>query len=103
MKFVEVACPVCGGGDYDVIFPDTLGPRPPVFGYKWVPEVRKMYRAVRCRACRHMYSSPRLENMYAYYTDVSDDGYLANSELRRATAENVLWTRRRFVPSGRLL
>jgi SAM-dependent methyltransferase len=103
MNFVEVPCPVCAANDYNVVFEDTLGARPPVFGYKWVPEIRKMYRAVRCRACRHMYSSPRLEDMYAYYTDVSDEGYLANEGLRKATAARVLPTMRQFVPSGRLL
>ncbi len=103
MQLIEVPCPVCADSAYDVVFEDTLGARPPVFGYKWVPEIRDMYRAVRCRTCHHMYSSPRLENMYAYYADVSDDGYLDNSGLRRATANRVLGTMRRFVPSGRLL
>ncbi len=103
MKFIEVHCPVCAANDYDVVFPDTLGRRPPVFGYKWVPEIRNMYRAVRCRACAHVYSSPRLDNMYAYYTDVVDESYLANDQLRRETAEIVLQTLRQFAPSGKLL
>lgn len=103
MKLVEVNCPVCSADDYDVFLPDTLGAKPPVFGYKWVPEIRNMYRAVRCRACAHVYCSPRLEDMYAYYTDVVDESYLANEHLRRATAEKVLETIRGFVPSGKLL
>lgn len=103
MRLIEVDCPVCSANDYKVVFPDTLGPNPPVFGYKWVPEVRKMYRAVRCKACGHMYCSPRLEDMYKHYKDVIDECYLLNEGLRVQTARYVVETIRRFVPSGRML
>ena len=103
MKFSEVNCPVCGQNDYKVVVPDTLGEKPPVFGYKWTPEIRKCYRAVRCKNCSHMYSSPRLEDMYAYYQDVADEGYLKNSHLRTGAARNVIKTIRKLNPEGRLL
>ncbi len=103
MNFIEVDCPVCGGNTYNIVLADTLGKNPPVFGYKWTPEIRKSYRAVRCRKCSHMYSSPRLEDMYAHYTDVSDAGYVENAPLRAATARKVLQTIHKLAPSGRLL
>jgi SAM-dependent methyltransferase len=103
MKFIEVDCPVCGQNDCNTVFPDTLGEAPPVFGYKWTPETRKCYRIVRCRRCSHMYASPRLEDMYAQYTDVSDEGYLDNAPLRAATARKVLVTISKLLPGGKLL
>jgi len=103
MEFIEVDCPVCSENDYKVLYPDTLGKNPPIFGYKWVPEIRKMYRTVRCNSCGHVYCSPRLEDMYKYYQDVIDEDYLKNEALRTQTAKHVLPTIRRFVPSGRLL
>ena len=102
-ELVEVECPVCRSRDYRVLLPDTLGNRPPVFGYKWTPEIRLCYRVVRCAGCGHAYSSPRLKNMFEHYVDTYDAGYLDNAPLRVATAENVLEKIREFVPSGRLL
>ena len=103
MKFIEVRCPVCRHDDYDIVFPDTLGETPPVFGYKWSLETRKCYRIVRCRRCSHMYSSPRLENMYFYYKDVADESYLDNAPLRAATARKVLVTINKLTRGGKLL
>ena len=82
MKFIEVICPICESDEYKVLFPDTLGKLPPVFGYKWTPEIRKSYRIVECLECGHGYCSPRLENMGDYYTDNVDLDYLKNDELR---------------------
>ena len=62
-----------------------------------------MYRTVRCLACGHVYCSPRLENMYQYYKDVEDEGYLHNEPLRTETARNVIQTIQKFAPAGRLL
>ena len=103
MKLVEVDCPVCGSDDYYVTLPDTLGAKPPVFGYKLTPEFRNSYRAVRCRRCSHMYSSPRLENMYAYYKDVSDEVYFNNAPLRAASAKKVIAIIRKIASGGKLL
>lgn len=50
-----------------------------------------------------MYASPRLEEIYAYYVDVVDNGYLNNAPLRIATAHHVLHHIRCLVPNGRLL
>ena len=103
MRLIEVPCPVCSAEDYEVVFPDTLGANPPTFGYKWVPEIRKMYRTVRCRQCTHVYCSPRLADMYKHYVDVIDECYLSNDHLRRETAKRVLEMIRKFVPAGRLI
>lgn len=103
MEFSEVSCPVCEKNNYKVVYQDTLGRRAPVFGYKWTPEIRKMYRLVRCRECDHAYASPRLVDMYKYYEDVKDDEYLKNVSLRKKTAEKVLSTIKTFVKKGRLL
>lgn len=103
MRLLEVPCPVCSADDPVVLYPDTLGANPPLFGYKWVPGIRKMYRVVRCNACGHAYCSPRLENMYQHYEDVLDEEYLKNEPLRVATAKNVLPVIRKHRPTGRLL
>lgn len=103
MKFIEVNCPVCLSCDYSVLYPDTLGHKPPVFGYKWVPDIRNSYRTVRCKSCGHVYCSPRLEHMYKYYADVVDQDYLKNEHLRVATAKEVVRTIKKFAPSGALL
>lgn len=103
MKFIEVNCPVCSENDYKVLFPDILGQNPPIFGYKWVPDIRKTYRIVRCKSCGHVYCSPRLEDMYKYYHDTVDEDYLENSDLRIHTAKRLVKTIQKFVPSGRLL
>jgi SAM-dependent methyltransferase len=102
-RMIEVACPVCGGNRYSVYLQATLGAEPPVFGYKWTPEVRRSYRMVRCEACGHVRASPRLAEMYRHYVDNVDPTYLANQPLRLATARKVLRRIRQFVPSGRLL
>ena len=103
MEFIEVDCPVCSNGSYKVIYPDSLGKNPPLFGYKWVPGIRKSYRTVRCISCGHVYCSPRLKNMYNYYQDVVDHDYLKNENLRKETSRKVLKTLQRFAPSGKLL
>lgn len=103
MQLVEVPCPVCGSAAYRVAVPDTLGTKPPVFGYKWTPEVGKSYRFVRCCDCGHVYASPRLRDMYKYYVDNVDSAYLANAPLRVATARRVLEKIRQLQPGGRLI
>jgi len=103
MILVEVPCPVCDSPAHRERYPSELGDRPPVFGYKWTPDIRKAYRIVRCESCAHQYCSPRLADMYEHYKDVMDEGYLANANLRIQTARNVLETIRRFFPSGRLM
>ena len=103
MKLVDVPCPVCTDTDYKVLYPDMLGTNPPVFGYKWTPEICNTYRIVKCNACGHVYSNPRLENMYQYYKDVIDRDYLKNSDLRMQTAKAILPAVLKIVPSGRLL
>lgn len=103
MKYIDVDCPVCLRDDYNILYPDTLGLNPPIFGYKWVPDIRKSYRTVRCESCGHVYCSPRLENMNAYYQDVVDEDYLKNEGLRTETAKRVVRTICEFSPSGRLL
>lgn len=103
MKFSEIDCPVCAANDYRVIFPDTLGQNPPVFGYKWTPEIRRTYRVIRCKVCGHGYCSPRLQEMYSYYCDVMDEGYLENAPLRTESANRVLGKIREYIPSGTLL
>ena len=103
MKMIDVNCPVCCKNDYKILFPDTLGKNPPLFGYKWVPDIRKSYRIVRCNFCGHGYCSPRLEDMYRYYNDVIDESYLSNKWLRLKTAKHVMRTIRKFVPRGKKL
>lgn len=103
MKLIHVDCPVCSKNDYKVLYPDTLGQTPPVFGYKWTPEVLKRYRTVKCNSCSHVYSNPRLEDMYQYYKDVEDNNYLENEHLRVQTAKQVIKTIRLFAPKGKLL
>lgn len=103
MEFSEVNCPICEANDYKVVYPDTLGKRVPVFGYKWTPEIRKMYRLVRCKECSHAYASPRLLDMYKYYEDVADEEYLNNASLRQKTSGKVLQTINKFANGRRLL
>lgn len=103
LEMMDVACGVCGATAHRTVMADTLGARPPVFGYKWTPEVRKSYRMVRCDACGHVYASPRLRDMYRHYVDNTDETYLANSDLRTATARRVMEVLAAHVPSGRLL
>ncbi|KJJ83931.1 type 12 methyltransferase [Candidatus Omnitrophus magneticus] len=103
MELIEINCPVCSSDKCTIMYPDSLGANPPLFGYKWVPDVRKMYRVVRCKSCGHVYCSPRLKDMYKYYTDVSDDVYLANERQRVKTSELVIPIIQRFCPSGKLL
>ncbi len=103
MQLVEVPCPVCGSADYSVAVPATLGAEPPVFGYKWTPEVAKSYRFVRCRDCGHVYASPRLQDMYKYYVDNVDQTYISNASLRTTTARSVLKKIVELRPSGRLI
>lgn len=83
--------------------PDTLGDKPPVFGYKWTPEVAKSYRFVRCIHCGHVYASPRLRDMYQHYVDNVDETYIANAHLRTATARRVLKKITELQPGGRLI
>ncbi len=103
MKLIQVDCPVCSKNDYKVLYPDTLGEAPPVFGYKWTPAVLKRYRTVMCNCCGHVYSNPRLENMYQYYKDVVDNNYLENEHLRIQTAKKIIKTIQAFAPKGKLL
>ncbi|OGQ36477.1 MAG: hypothetical protein A3F16_00755 [Deltaproteobacteria bacterium RIFCSPHIGHO2_12_FULL_43_9] len=103
MEFNEVNCPVCEKNDYKVVYPGTLGKNAPVFGYKWTPEIRKIYRLVQCKNCSHAYASPRLSDIYKYYEDVKDETYLNNAGLRKKTARKVLTTIKKFKPDGKLL
>lgn len=103
MEFSGVNCSVCERNDYKVVYPDTLGKNVPVFGYKWTPDIRKMYRLVQCKHCSHAYASPRLMDMYKYYEDVEDESYLNNSELRKKTGRKVLATISKYIDNGRLL
>lgn len=100
---IEIDCPVCSSSDYTVLFKDTLGEKPPVFGYKWTPDIRLTYRIVNCAQCTHSYCSPRLQDMYSHYEEVADQGYLDNKPLRIGSAEKVLTTIRQYCASGRLL
>ena len=103
MKLKELDCPICSEKKYTVYLPATLNNEPPVFGYKWTPEVRKAYRMVRCSQCNHVRASPIPENIYKYYVDNIDDEYLANQELRRKTAQVVLSRIRKYKSSGVIL
>jgi len=103
MNFIEVACPVCEQKENSILYQDTLGKRPPVFGYKWTPEIRLSYQIVRCAECDHCFCSPRIEDMYRYYTDVADESYLLNSELRLKTAKHIIQDIVKLVPTGRLI
>lgn len=94
---------MCSSDSYELFSPDTLGQNPPVYGYKWTPEVNKSYRNVRCKSCSHVYSSPRLLDMYKYYQDVADNSYLENEGLRVETARKVLRKIRKYMSSGRML
>src|SRR3990167_9059853 len=100
MDLIEVRCQVCDKNEYKVVYPDTLGNNVPVFGYKWTPDICKMHRLVQCTNCSHAYTSPRLKDMYKYYEDVADDGYLKNSGLRAKTARRVITTINGFIPKG---
>ncbi|MDA8705498.1 class I SAM-dependent methyltransferase [Litoricolaceae bacterium] len=102
-SLVEIPCPICACTDYRIYLPDSLGDSIPVFGYKWTKEVGKSYRYVRCICCHHIYASPIHRDIPSFYEDVSDGSYQSNSEIRKATAENVLRDIVAIKPNGRLL
>ena len=103
MNITEVDCPVCGHNYKSVLYQDTLRARPPVFGYKWTPEVRLSYQIVTCTNCGHCFCSPRADDIYKYYTDVADESYLLNSELRLKTANHIIQDIVKLAPRGRLI
>lgn len=102
-KKTDIPCPICGSGDFQVLYADTLGDRLPDFGYDFSPSHRLSFRTVRCEHCGHGYSSPLPADIYANYIDVEDAEYIRNREQRLMTAEKVLSVIRRLKPSGKLL
>lgn len=103
MRLVDFCCPVCTSEEFEILYPNTIGDRLPRFDYNFSYEHTLTYRIVRCKKCRHAYSSPRPENLYLYYRDVVDLEYLKNQVQRIKNFEIIVEKLTNFITSGRLL
>lgn len=97
------ACPVCGGTDTRVLYPDTLGTALPRLDYGFCAEHGRTYEIQQCRGCTHRFAVVTVADLWKTYRDLVDPAYLERAEERAATFKKLVNRIRRFVPSGRLL
>lgn len=100
---IEIPCPICKSNDFRIVFPDTIGDRPPAFGYNFTKDYTLTYRIVQCKNCSHGYASPRPADMSSGYDDNEDMIYLKNEAERISTAQKALAQILPYKNSGRLL
>lgn len=98
-----VMCPVCGSKDHRMLYPDTLGLDLPPFDYAFSPEHMRTYEVVRCNTCSHAFCILPADDIWKNYESVIDAEYLSRQEAHQLTAEKVVETMRKYIPSGMLL
>jgi 2-polyprenyl-3-methyl-5-hydroxy-6-metoxy-1,4-benzoquinol methylase len=86
----HVACAVCAGDDYDVIYParyDREKDADPVQKFRASGDELLIDQLVRCRRCRFQYVNPRLsaELILAGYSHGDDPAYVSQLEARERT------------------
>jgi len=80
-----------------------LGNDLPPFDYAFSPEHMRTYEVVRCNTCSHAFCILPADDIWKNYQSVVDAEYLSREEAHLLTAEKVVETMQRYIPSGILL
>jgi 2-polyprenyl-3-methyl-5-hydroxy-6-metoxy-1,4-benzoquinol methylase len=104
----SVACNLCGGDHFDVVYDQPLRDQGPndIGDYVASTDRYDAYgRIVRCRKCRLVYTNPRPrpEAIAAGYRNAVDPDYSREDSSRSINAHLSLHTVKRFAHGGRLL
>jgi 2-polyprenyl-3-methyl-5-hydroxy-6-metoxy-1,4-benzoquinol methylase len=108
MTLVRVACPVCGGTEFDTVFPSTIAD-PESDPARYFSSSRRRaghLDIVRCRLCSMMLTNPRDDDatLARIYTELEDLEYATEEDNRRHTAEDHCSLIGAYLPrQGRLL
>ncbi|MCU0241497.1 MAG: class I SAM-dependent methyltransferase [Vicinamibacteria bacterium] len=107
-RLEPVACNLCGGDEFRVLFESTPTAAAETDIADFVASTDRFDRygrIVRCRACGLVYTNPRptQEQLLRSYTRVVDHEYSEENASRSINAHMCLHTLRRFVRAGRLL
>ena len=97
-------CEICGSSNFIQFAKKTVNNASEiVYGYKWTPEVRKTLELKQCKNCKHVAAINLDFSIATEYSDVQDEIYLQNSDLRTSTSYSVLKELKRYVQSGKIL
>lgn len=96
-------CPVCFSHNTICIRPQTLDIKRLSFTYEFSPESQKTFRVLRCKDCTHVFCSPLPKDLYKNYEDVVDKEYIRHFKTRELSAEAVLKTIKKIIPTGKIL
>lgn len=105
----EVHCNLCGGHDYDIIYPpryELARPENIVKTFRSSGDEQLLDRLVRCRRCGLLYLNPRLKSdlILAGYSGGSDETFVSQNDARERTfAENLSEIERLAPDKGRIL
>jgi SAM-dependent methyltransferase len=100
---VPVSCPVCGLGEFDVVYEPRVVIDDPARLYGASSGVRGAQRLVRCRSCGLLYENPQFpaEMIIAGYASSQDSGHDSQRRMRvRSFARALRQMRKQLPPPG---
>ena len=97
---ISVPCPVCGVGEFDVVYEPSVVIDDPARLYGAASGVRGAQRLVRCRGCGILYENPRFptEQIVAGYAASQDSGHDSQRPMRVRSFAHALHTMRKRLP-----
>ena len=101
---MNMTCPICGSDRLLMFAKRTVkNSSEIVYGYKWTPAVRKTLELQQCKQCKHVGVTNLDFSIASEYSDVADEVYLENSDLRTSTSKSVLRVLHKYVSGGKVL
>lgn len=90
MVFCAIACPLCGGDEYDVV--RAAQAAPDVTAFRASSDDKLMEQLVRCRGCELVYVNPRIDEglLVESYASAVDPQFIAQNPERIRTFAGLL-------------
>jgi 2-polyprenyl-3-methyl-5-hydroxy-6-metoxy-1,4-benzoquinol methylase len=100
----EPRCPVCLSDDIASLYAGDIQDSGQVpFNYMFSPGHTKIFPALRCHACTHVFCWPIPSDIARNYVDAVDPEYIRHSRPRQLTAERVFAMLMPYISQGHLL